>query len=195
MTACAPYYKEYARWLIEDQTDMKKYIWAIPLLLCSTAIAQERTAGSTIETQMTWSTLSTQIKAASARTEIVNSRVDQAVVCGKQGMVYAPDAPGNVNGCLPPKIDVNLTKLVANIINCNKVGKMFNGSTCVAINSTVPVGSLCGMSSYSWEEGQPLLHTCAGHDPKYSCPVGYSRKTTEIWGGSHGQSFATCYKD
>ncbi len=63
--------------------------------------AQERAAAGSLENQMTWTSLSNMAKAAEAKADAVNSRVDAVVVCGKKGMVYAPDAPlADAAGCL-----------------------------------------------------------------------------------------------
>lgn len=130
-------------------------------LLATGAQAQERTAIGGTDTQMTWSALSTLINGVDTKTDAVNSRVDQVVVCAKKGMVYAPGAPGtDAQGCgeaaqsgntsntftsLVNKLNTtntNLTNLtntsnatntkVSNILSCNAQGKVYNGSSCIS---------------------------------------------------------------
>lgn len=139
---------------------------ALCLAFAGAAQAQERTAIGGTDTQMTWSALSTLINGVSTKTDAVNSRVDQVVVCAKKGMVYAPGAPGiDGDGCLPPEVPPSVvtsintlntatntlnnnvnnitnsvnsltnvanstTSNVNNILACNKVGQVFNGTAC-----------------------------------------------------------------
>lgn len=94
--------------------------------------AQERAAGGTVETQMTWSALSSLVNAASAKADAVNSRVDQAVVCGKKGMVYAPGAAGvDGAGCIS-------AQYVNSIVSCGNQGKIYNATS----NACVVPGEL-----------------------------------------------------
>lgn len=198
---------------------MFKYLLAGALALAITsAHAQERTAGSALETQMTWSTLSAQAKAASDKADAVNSKMEQAIVCSKRGMLYAPGA-GDAQGCLEASkanatttniskleslINTNNTNLtntvnaqqssINNIINCNRNGQVFNGSGCVAPAGTVLRGTLCGVTSYSSEEGSPLVFPCNGIDPKSGCPSGWQSVYAPIRGGGHGQSLGFCVK-
>lgn len=191
------------------------------LLIGSAAYAQERTAGSAIETQMTWSALSTQINGLSTKVDAANSRMDQIVVCGKKGKIYAPGAPGvDAQGCVEASSNngtslstivstlttlsnnyaalnntVNtLNSTVTGVVNCGGAGKTFNGSACVSAATTIPNGTMCGASSYSTETGSPLVYQCGGIDPKAGCPSGYTQATAPIWGGKHGQSIAYCFK-
>lgn len=80
---------------------IQKHILALALCLASGAHAQERTAAGALDTQMTWSALSSAVKAASDKASAVNSRVDQIVLCAGSGMIYAPGQPGaDGNGCI-----------------------------------------------------------------------------------------------
>lgn len=202
-----------------------KFLWLAALalpLLCSSAHAQERAAGSGMETQMTWTALSTQINAVSGKVDAVNSRVDQVVVCGKLGKIYAPGAPGaTAQGCVEASSNsgTSLTSIVntlttlsnqyttlnntvttlnnnmTSVVGCAKSGYFFNGSVCIAPATQIPSGTMCGASSFSTETGSPLVFQCGGRDPKGGCPSGYSTATAPIWGGKHGQSIAYCFKN
>lgn len=126
---------------------MKHILFVLTCLgMVCTAHAQERAAIGNVQTQMTWSALSTLINGVSTKTDAVNSRVDQVVVCAKKGMVYAPGQTGaDADACLmpaiPPSVTNNLNTLntttantnstVSNIISCNTQGLVFNGSACV----------------------------------------------------------------
>ncbi len=67
------------------------------MVLALPAMAQERVAGGPVDTQMTWSALSDQIRTASAKIKGINARFDQhLVLCAKQGKLYAPGTPGRM---------------------------------------------------------------------------------------------------
>lgn len=120
-------------------------VLAIP---CS--FAQERAAGGSLDTQVTWTALSDMAKAASDKATAVNTRVDQVVVCGKVGRVYAPGVAGaDSNGCLDAMavdtttitsinnslkaLTLNVAAInanVNNIIACNKQTKLYDGVKC-----------------------------------------------------------------
>ncbi|PZP40401.1 MAG: hypothetical protein DI585_01040 [Pseudomonas fluorescens] len=62
--------------------------------------AQERAAGGALETQMTWSALSSQIGAVKNDHEMLKAVVDQITTCGKSGRFYAPGTAGaDGSGC------------------------------------------------------------------------------------------------
>lgn len=134
---------------------------ATMLAMTTSALAQERTAGGPIETQMTWSALTARIGAADTKIIGVNGRIDQLTVCGGKGMVYAPGQNGaDTQGCKQPatasSITTDITNLrnslnatngslgtvsnglnatnskVSSIISCNQQGLIFNGAGCVA---------------------------------------------------------------
>ena len=72
----------------------------VGMALVQGSFAQERSATGAAETQMSWSALSNQVSGISTRIDAVNSRVDQAVACGRANMLYAPGATGaNSAGC------------------------------------------------------------------------------------------------
>lgn len=85
-------------------------------LMATGATAQERAAGGSLETQVTWSALSTKINSMGARVDAANARIDQLVVCGKLGKLYAPGhASADADGCLVATgavIDTDATKQV-----------------------------------------------------------------------------------
>lgn len=124
---------------------------AVSLITVSHGFAQERAAGGTLDTQITWTALSDMAKAASDKAAAVNTRVDQIVVCGKNGRIYAPGGVGaDASGCMEAKAadgttittinnnlkttNINLTATnvnVANIIACNMQMKFYDGTKCV----------------------------------------------------------------
>lgn len=121
--------------------------------------AQERAAGSALETQMTWSSLKALIDNTTALNTATNSRIDKLTECGKQGMLYAPDAPGAVNGCLAIKASsapktsvatatVNAFRWPAATATCPANTTMLSGGgTCTSsigwmfVNRSVPAGN------------------------------------------------------
>lgn len=127
--------------------------------LSAMAMAQERSAGGPVDTQMTWSALTTLVNAANAKSDAVNSRVDQVVVCARKGKVYAP-APqvgADAQGCLSATVDftaintaiTNLTNnltattsVLNSVIACNNKGMTYapaatgrDAANCVSISS------------------------------------------------------------
>jgi len=129
------------------------------MLVLGSAHAQERAAGSAMETQMTWSTLSNKIGQVDGKVSGVKVLVDQTIVCARKGMFYAPGEDGlDTQGCKEAhKVNENTTNIsslvtainnltnsyktlnnnVTSIINCNKNGQMFNGSACIASGSNI----------------------------------------------------------
>lgn len=188
------------------------------LALCSGVMAQERAAGSALDTQMTWSALSAQAKAASDKADAVNSRVDQVVTCGKKGMVYAPGVAGrDVEGCVEAgkagdistnissivnalntnTTNVNtLTSTVNNVVNCNKAGGTYNGTACVT--NTAPSCKLDVVVS----RGKSYQGGGVAMGGSGSCPAGYTRlssQTRQVGGscsscGSATATDVTCGK-
>lgn len=151
-------------------------IWTIfgymTILGTTAAQAQERAAGGAMETQMTWSALSSQISGVNTKLEGTNSRIDQIVVCGKLGKIYAPGAVGATpQGCVEASstggtdlttIVNTLTTLSNNfttlnntvttnntkIVNCGKTGAAYNGTTCV-----LPTAQSCRITSQAGTGG------------------------------------------
>ncbi|PZP39139.1 MAG: hypothetical protein DI585_05055 [Pseudomonas fluorescens] len=76
------------------------YIAIFALIIGVEAHAQERAASGSVDTQMTWTALKTAVGAVEGKADAVNARVDQIVVCGRKGMVYAPgDGAADAQGC------------------------------------------------------------------------------------------------
>lgn len=72
------------------------------LSFISAGVAQERTAAGAVETQMTWSALSAKADAAKNAAHAVGLKVNQVAVCGRKGMLYAPEGLGvDGEGCKP----------------------------------------------------------------------------------------------
>jgi hypothetical protein len=130
--------------------------------------AQERTAGSTLDTQMTWSALSSKIGGVDTKVDGVNSLVQQSIICGRKGMIHAPGgSPVDSQGCKDPKdttnlstvnnslttTNTNLTNLantvnslntqVTQMMNCNDNGQLFDrsASKCVAPSGGFDLGN------------------------------------------------------
>lgn len=173
---------------------MLKYLLAGTLAVTAfTAHAQERTAGSSLDTQMTWTALAAQTKAASDKADAVNTRVDQAVLCGKKGKLYAPGV--TADGCLEAssnsgstltQIISNLNTLntnqtatnnnLTNVINCQKAGQGFDGTKCVANKpDIITVASSTGKGPF----GTTVITPAA-------CPTGYSMISCSGIGGGYG---------
>ena len=135
------------------------------------APALEQTAAGTLNDQMSWSALSNSINSVNSRVTTMNILLNQMAACGNAGKVYAPNSPNkDADGCI-------------------------QASVTIPAQSPPPYGTMCGASSSSTEVGRPLIFTCQGHDPKSSCPSGYSRATVPIWGGQNGQSITFCFKN
>ncbi len=123
---------------------MNKHFLLILIGLASLSLpqmihSQERSAGSSVDVQMSWSALSTMVNAVDTKTTAVNSRVDQLVVCSKKGMVYAPGAAGiDADGCLNPKNTVNTTDY-DNVVACNDQGLIYDKSARACIRPTANV--------------------------------------------------------
>ena len=63
-------------------------------LMAPSVQAQERSAIGKLDLEMPWSSLANQIAGFDAQLQGLNSRLDQMVLCGKIGKVYAPGAAG-----------------------------------------------------------------------------------------------------
>lgn len=164
-------------------------------LLVASPHAQERAAGSALETQMTWTALSAQAKSASDKADAVNSLVQQSIVCARKGKLYAPGTGPGVDsqGCVESAstggvsmttvvntlstLTTNLstnTTTINSILNCNRSGTTFNGSGCVAPTVKTPNCRLEVVNSGS-QGGKD------NRGPK-PCPSGY--QVTGANGGS-----------
>lgn len=102
-----------------------KFLFILAALVATGPVmAQERSAGGTRETQMTWSALSNQISAVQAQVGNTNGRIDDIVTCAKKGMVYALGAAGvdsqnclATAGSVPPGVLASLNTNTTNIQN------------------------------------------------------------------------------
>jgi len=99
---------------------MKLLILAL-LCLAGSAFAQERSASGALDTELTWSALSSQLSTAKGQLAGANVRIDQVIVCGKKSMLYAPGAGADSQGCvagngsLPPSVLATLNTNTTNI--------------------------------------------------------------------------------
>ena len=151
--------------LSTERNPMKFQIFILlGLALVGAPYAQERTAGGTLDTQMTWSALSAKIDAVSLKSDAVNTRVDQVVVCGKKGMTYAPGTQGaDAEGCMAPQ---SVTK----IVNCGNQGAVYSPATDTCIKA----------SQGRWYVAGTAPATASSCDRSYRCstyainpPAGY----------------------
>lgn len=143
--------------------------------------AQERAAGGTTETQMTWSALKSQVDTARAESTAAHTRIDKIQVCSKKQMIYVPNAAGaDADDC------IHNTK-IENVITCGKTGMVYNGTKCVdpeaetiacgkkkqfyngkdCVDMTEPV---CTMKFTTASNGMASHSGCQGGQP---CPDGY----------------------
>ncbi|PZP39590.1 MAG: hypothetical protein DI585_03595 [Pseudomonas fluorescens] len=115
---------------------------AAVIVVSASVSAQERAAGSALDTQVTWTALSSLAQAANDKADGVNARVDQVVVCGKDGKLYAPgkagaDSRGCVDISVPPNVttqinnvDQSVKNLITNMQTCSGNGQIYNGAKC-----------------------------------------------------------------
>ncbi len=118
------------------------------VMVGAAVVAQERTAAGALQTQMTWSALSSQLQATRIYAEGVNSRVDQAVICAKKGMLYAPGDPtADTQGCLQANVDLTyLNKVIA----CGDNGQIYDKSADACVNATATKQPLtCSIANVS----------------------------------------------
>lgn len=130
---------------------------AIALGMTMAVQAQERAAGGTTETQMTWSALSSKVDLSLAESKGVNTRVDKVVVCNKKGMLYTPDKSGaDKDACSFPVVkDVPTDPSLTSLLRCNAKATFYmpthasaDKQGCLApnvkdINKTVAVAGGC----------------------------------------------------
>jgi len=76
------------------------YLMVVFALLAVHVLAQERTAGSTVESQMNWSSLSGSVTNVNTRIDDANKRLGYFITCAKKGMLYVPGEAGvDADGC------------------------------------------------------------------------------------------------
>ncbi|RYG60187.1 MAG: hypothetical protein EON60_08010 [Alphaproteobacteria bacterium] len=139
----------------------------VAVTLTNLAYAQERTAMGTTETQMTWTALKNLIDSANAKSDGAHKRIDQIVVCNTKQMIYSPDTNGkDADGCVA-------IKELANVLNCSKQKKFFDGTACVA-------GDVATTSGLRWvQTGSVKIGDC-GAVPfgKNECKAGMGASCT-----------------
>lgn len=101
--------------------------------IATSSIAQERSAAGALDTQMTWTALSSQVAAANAKSDAVNTRVDQIVICARKGKVYAPAPQAGIDsqGCLTPASDFTAINATINNLTTNL------GATTTTLNNVL----------------------------------------------------------
>lgn len=122
------------------------HLWGLAVicsavLLAPFTLAQERTAGSSLENQMTWTALSSMAKNAADKADMVDVRVNQIVVCSRKKMLYAPGMNGaDSEGCVTAVDLTSMQNTINSIISCAASGGAFNGTNCIA--NTPRIGRL-----------------------------------------------------
>lgn len=145
--------------------------------------AQERSAGGSVETQMTWSALSNLVSGANAKSDAVNARMDQVVKCNKKFKVYAPEVTGaDGDGCLDNALLVALDGRVDKMEFCGKQSKVYNATTnaCVlALDSRVDKMEACGKQTKIWNSAtnECVQMTATTPTPGQTCKMMYSTGT------------------
>lgn len=149
------------------------------------AHAQERSATGQLDTQVTWSAISSHIASTSGKADAVNVRIDQMGVCAKKGMIYAPgasaaDGQGCIMPVVPPSIVNTLTTVsntvnsantnLSKIITCNTNGQIYNAATgtCKSIVESGMVVKVQASSQPIAGNGKYASYALA------SCPTGTS---------------------
>ena len=99
--------------------------------LASSSHAIESAAGSSLDVQMTWSTLKSMVdsamttaKGAQITADDARTRTLKLETCSKQQMLYAPSATLVANGCYAPWDDTR--KLVSKIEQCNNIQEFYD---------------------------------------------------------------------
>ena len=165
-------------------THARTLLLLLPALLAAPlAQAQERAAQMNGPTTLTWAALTAQVSKQLTLINQYNSSLDRVVYCGKTGMVYAPGVGGSdANGCmaamLPPDV-INALKtvttnatnesiVVANILNCNAAGQVYNaaGNSCGSIIKPVNVVKVLASSQAISGNGKYASYATA------TCPNG-----------------------
>lgn len=81
---------------------LKFVMMAGGLLVGGAVQAQERSAGGSLDMQMTWSALKTIVDGANAKSDAAHQRIDRIIACSKRGMAYVPtdEAETTGDGCV-----------------------------------------------------------------------------------------------
>lgn len=134
-------------------------VFAMCAALSQGAFAQERAAGGTTETQMTWSALKSAVDTARTESKAAHDRIDQIELCNKKSMDYAPKVTGaDADGCIDNKLITNLTTRITNVEACNALKMLYapkdasaNAKGCVApdVPAAVQMGSVEDVTAFS----------------------------------------------
>jgi hypothetical protein len=174
---------------------MKRFLILALAVLPLGAYAQERTAGSNLETQMTWGALSSQITTVKQRADGAHVRVDQVEVCGRKGMVYSPGNGADGQGCVTPAtaadvinqlktlttnlstVNNSLTNTTKNIHNCVSKGQSFNGTKCVDTSGSgdlrwAQTGKVSGDGSTAAVARRNTIAIANQQGANIDCPIG-----------------------
>lgn len=111
---------------------MKALLILVTMSLCMMpqGHAQEGVALTGVENQATWSALSNLVTAANNKATEAQNRANAMEACTRQGRIYSPNtANADANGCAASEGDMTLAN---NLAACFAIGKMFNGSQCIA---------------------------------------------------------------
>ncbi|TKW60827.1 MAG: hypothetical protein DI628_08025 [Blastochloris viridis] len=80
---------------------MMRVVLGVCFLLCMNVSAQERTAGVALDSQMTWTAMSSRVDAVNNRVTATNAQVSQMMKCNAKLKVYAPGTQGaDAKGCV-----------------------------------------------------------------------------------------------
>lgn len=106
------------------------------MFVCVGALsAQERAATGSLEVQTTWTALRSLIDNATQATEAQRIRLDQAILCGNKGKVYAPSHVNkDSDGCLQAGSSSRLEKVGTSTISLSS-----KSSSNAAVTSTFAI--------------------------------------------------------
>ncbi len=142
---------------------MKMWMWLVALCcLSGAAVAQERTAGGSLQTESSWTALKAMIGKTDGDVSLLKTDVNAIKSCAAQKKMWDP-AKGCVN------ID---TSLYDSMIACGDVGKVYDKSS----NSCVSAGGNCSLKlvhQYVSKSGGHPIGRKTG-----SCPAGSYRLMT-----------------
>ncbi|PZP39330.1 MAG: hypothetical protein DI585_04435 [Pseudomonas fluorescens] len=130
--------------------------------------AQERSAsGNGMEAKMSWKALSDMASATNGRVDDVERKLNDAVTCGKQGMLYAPGSAGaNASGCRIATVD---NTIINKFINCGNNNQVYSqASDSCKTTATAGSSANCSLQTVTTNNG--------------SCPAGYSNFGTVFAG-------------
>lgn len=92
--------------------------------------AQERAAGGTTETQMTWTALKSQVETARTESAAAHTRIDKIVICNKKNMLYVPGVTGaDTDGCIEDAVVKQLIISTSLVIGCGEKNQVYNQKT------------------------------------------------------------------